>query len=212
MTIPRCCAFVALFGILDASPASAQCSYTVSQTTFSAPSTGGVQSTSVITGTQCSWTATTSDSWITVTNGTNHTGIGSVSFQLTANPTSSVRTGTLIVAGQTITVTQAASSCTYTVTPTSFSIDALSTSRTLSVTTGTQCAWGATTTETWITVTNPGTGVGMSSVTFAVSANGASAQRIGTLTVAGHPVTITQGGTSGGGTPPTPPNNLRIVR
>ena len=208
MTIPRCCAVVALFAILDASPASAQCSYTVTQTTFSAPSTAGVQSTSVITGTQCSWTATTSDSWITITNGTNHTGMGSVSFQLTANPTSSVRTGTLIVAGQTITVSQAASSCTYTVTPTSFMIDALSTSRTLNVTSGTQCTWSATTTETWITVTNPGSGVGISAVSFSVSANGASAQRIGTLAVAGRTVTVTQAGVPG----PTQPTNLRVVR
>jgi hypothetical protein len=208
MTFPRCCALVALFGILDASPALAQCSYTVTQTTFSAPSTAGVQSTSVITGTACSWTATTPDSWITITNGTNHTGMGSVSFQLTANPTSSIRTGTLIVAGQTITVTQAASSCTYTVTPTSFSIDALSTSRTLSVTTGTQCTWGAATTDTWITVTNPGSGMGTSAVTFSVSANTASTQRIGTLTVAGRAVTVTQAGTPG----PTPPTNLRVVR
>jgi Putative binding domain, N-terminal len=211
MTIPRCCAFVALFWIVDASPASAQCSYSIGKTTFSVLSTSSIQSTSVITGTQCSWTATTADSWITITNGTNHIGLGSVSFQVAANPTSSVRTGTLLVAGQTITVTQAANSCTYSVGPTSFAIDALSTSRTISVTAGTQCSWGATTAETWITITNPGAGIGISAVTFSVTANGAATQRVGTLTVAGQTVTVTQAGNPTA-TPPAAPSNLRIVR
>jgi len=212
MSIPRCCAFVALFWIVDASPASAQCSYSMSKTAFSVPSTLSIQSASVVTGSSCSWTATTTDSWITITNGTDHTGLGSVSFRVAANPTSSVRTGTLLVAGYTLTVTQAAGSCTYSVSPTSFAIDALSTSRTLSVTAGTQCTWGASTAETWITITNPGAGVGISSVTFSVTANGAATQRVGTLTVAGQAVTVTQAGDPGATPPPPPPSNLRIVR
>jgi hypothetical protein len=134
-----------------------------------------------------------------------------VSFRVAANPTSSVRTGTLLVAGYTLTVTQAAGSCTYSVSPTSFAIDPLSTSRTLSVVTGTQCTWGASTVETWITITNPGAGVGISSVTFSVTANGTATQRVGTLTVAGQTVTVTQAGDAGA-TPPPRPSNLRIVR
>jgi hypothetical protein len=204
MTIRRGCAFVALIWMLDASEASAQCSYTVTQTTFSTVSTSSVQSTSVITGTQCSWTATSTVPWITITNGGSHTGMGSVSFQVTTNPTASVRTGTLIVAGQTITVTQQASSCVYTVTPTAFAIDPLSTIRTLSVTTGTQCSWSATTTDPWITITNPGSGSGTSAVTFSVTANGGPA-RAGTLTVAGQVVSVTQTGLL------SIPQNLRII-
>jgi hypothetical protein len=208
LTIPRRCAFAALIWMLGASEASAQCSYSVTQTTFSPVSTASVQSTSVITGTQCSWTATSTVPWITITNGGTHTGIGSVSFQVTANSTASTRTGTLIVAGQTVTVTQQAGSCTYTVTPTSFSIDPLSTIRTLSVTTGTQCSWSATTTETWITITNAGSGSGGSAVTFSVTAN-TQTTRTGKLTVAGQAVTVTQAGSGSG---PPIPANVRIVR
>lgn len=208
MMIRRCCAFVVLIWMLEAAEASAQCSYSVTQTTFSTVSTSSVQATSVITGTQCSWTATSTVPWITITNGGSHTGMGSVSFQVAANPTASVRTGTLIVAGQTITVTQQASSCVYTVTPTTFSIEPASTIRTLSITTGTQCSWNATTTETWITITNPGSGSGTSAVTFSVTAN-AGQTRIGTLTVGGQVVTVTQAG--GSATPPAVPLNLRII-
>jgi hypothetical protein len=210
MTIPRCCAFAVLIWMLGASEASAQCSYSVTQTTFSTVSTASVQSTSVITGTACSWTATSTADWITITNGGGHTGMGSVTFQVTSNPTGSVRTGTLIVAGQTVTVTQQAGSCTYTVTPTTFSIEPASTIRTLSVTTGTQCSWTATTTETWITITNAGSGTGTSAVTFSVTANTAQTTRTGKLTVAGQAVTVTQGGVSSA--PPPIPANVRIVR
>ena len=204
MTIRRGCAVVALIWMLDASEASAQCSYSVTQTTFSTVSTSNVQSTSVITGTQCSWTATSMVPWITITNGASHTGMGSVSFQITTNPTASVRTGTLIVAGQTVTVTQQASSCVYTVTPTAFVIEPASTIRTLSVTTGTQCSWSATTIDPWITITNAGSGSGTSAVTFSVTAN-AGPPRAGTLTVAGQIVNVTQTADS------TIPQNLRIT-
>jgi all-beta uncharacterized protein len=210
MTIPRCCALVALIWMLDASNASAQCSYSVTQTTFSPVSTASVQSTSVITGTQCSWTATSAVDWITITNGSTHTGMGSVSFSVATNPDGSPRTGTLIVAGQTVTVTQQANTCTYTLTPSSFMIDPPSTIRTLSVTSGTQCSWSATTTETWITITNAGSGSGTSAVTFSVTANTGQASRIGKLTVAGQAVTVTQAGVGTG--PPPIPSNLRIVR
>ena len=204
MTIRRGCAFVALIWMLDASQASAQCSYNVTQTTFSTVSTSSLQSTSVITGTQCTWTATSTVPWITITNGGSHTGLGSVSFQVAANPGGSVRTGTLIVAGQTITVTQQASSCVYTVTPTAFAIEAASTIRTLSVTTGTQCSWSATTVDPWITITSAGSGSGTSAVTFSVTANTGPA-RAGTLTVGGQVVNVTQAGVLG------IPQNLRII-
>ena len=211
MTIPRCCAVVAMLCMADASVAEAQCSYSVSPATLSAPSTSTPISISVVTGTQCTWTATSSDSWITLTSAGTVTGMGSVAFTVAVNTGGTPRTGTLTVAGKTVTVNQAANSCTYSVSPTSFSIGTLSTSRTLSVTTGTQCTWSATTTDTWITVTNPGSGIGMSSVTFSVTEN-TGPERVGTLTVAGKPVTVTQAGTSGGGTPVAPPSNLRIVR
>ena len=169
-------------------------------------STSSLQSTSVVTGTQCSWTATSTVPWITITNGANHTGMGSVSFQVTTNPTASARTGTLIVAGQTITVTQQAGSCVYTVTPTAFAVEATSTIRTLSITTGTQCSWTATTTDSWITITNAGSGSGTSAVTFSVTANASGGPaRVGTLTVGGQTVNVTQDGEL------RIPQNLRVV-
>ena len=52
-------------------------------------------------------------------------GIGQVNYTVAANPGAAARTGTLIVAGQTVTFTQAANSCVFTVSPTSVAVHVL---------------------------------------------------------------------------------------
>lgn len=53
----------------------------------------------------CSWTATSNESWITIPQG-NGTGGGIVQFAVAANDGKKSRTGTINIAGQTVTVTQ----------------------------------------------------------------------------------------------------------
>ena len=60
----------------------------------------------------------TTRAWITVTGGGSGTGNGTVTYTVAANTSASPRTGTLTIAGRTVTVTQAGA-CTYTVAPTS---------------------------------------------------------------------------------------------
>ena len=111
------------------------------------------------------------------------------------NTTGSPRTGTLTVGGQTVTVNQGTGGCTGTVTPLSFAVDAIASSRTVSVIAGTACSWTATTTTAWITVTAGASGSGIGSVTFSVAAEHDGTARTGTLTVAGQTVTVNQGAT-----------------
>src|SRR5574338_159874 len=100
--------------------AANSCTYSLTPTSVSAASTGISSSgISVVTGTSCSWTATSNNAWITVTAGANGTGPGTVTYTVAANPGTTVRTGTITIAGITFTVTQAANSCTYSLTPTS---------------------------------------------------------------------------------------------
>jgi hypothetical protein len=54
----------------------------------------------------CDWTATSSNAWITITSGASGSGSGTVTYSVSANPSASPRTGTLIVAGKNFTVTQ----------------------------------------------------------------------------------------------------------
>jgi uncharacterized protein (TIGR03437 family) len=57
----------------------------------------------------CSWTAASNVSWLTLTSGLNGTGNGSVGYSAAANATAGARTGVITVAGQSFTITQAAS-------------------------------------------------------------------------------------------------------
>ena len=210
MNALRWCGLVGVLLMVNVSAAEAQCTYSVSPTTISVGSIATNRTLSIITGTQCSWTAVSGASWMTVTAGASGSGIGSVTFTIAANPDATPRTGTLTVAGQTVTVTQGVGTCSYSVSPTSISVDNLATSRTLSIISGTQCPWTATTTATWITIVSGASGSGIAPVTFNIAANPGAA-RTGTLTVAGQTVTVNQGGNPSAPTGPSAPKNVRIV-
>ena len=107
--VRRCCALVALAFALSARPVQAQCVYSLSTTSVSVPSTVSTGSLSVTTGSACSWTAVSNVSWVTITAGASGTGPGTVSYSVAAN-TGAARSGTLTIAGQTVTITQAAGS------------------------------------------------------------------------------------------------------
>jgi hypothetical protein len=55
----------------------------------------------------CNWTATTNDSWITITSASG-TGNGTVSYLVAANPNTTIRAGLITISGQTFTVLQGA--------------------------------------------------------------------------------------------------------
>jgi hypothetical protein len=90
------------------------CNYSILPASQSFGSSGGSGSVSVTTSSGCSWTASSSYSWITITSGSSGSVSGTVNYSVASNSSTSSRTGTMTVAGQTFTVTQSgapASSC-----------------------------------------------------------------------------------------------------
>ncbi|MDQ3010585.1 MAG: beta galactosidase jelly roll domain-containing protein, partial [Acidobacteriota bacterium] len=83
------------------------CSYSISPTNQSFSASGGSSSVSVTTTSACGWTASSNASWITLTSGFSGNGNGTVFYSVSSNTSTSQRTGTLTIAGQTYTVTQA---------------------------------------------------------------------------------------------------------
>ena len=68
-------------------------------------------------------TATSNAPWIVIESGASGTGGGAVSYRAAANNTGAERVGTLTIAGQTHTVTQAGGpACTFTIAPTSATV------------------------------------------------------------------------------------------
>ena len=102
------------------------CSATLSPTTASVGDGATSGSVAVTIATGCAWTATSNASYITVTSGSSGTGSGTVSYNVAANTTSTSRSGTLTIAGQSVTVTQAAPACTTPAAPTLLSASASS--------------------------------------------------------------------------------------
>ena len=88
----------------------------------------------------------------------------------------------------------AQASCTYSISPTSRSIDAAGGSGTISVTADTNCSWTAVSNAFWIIVTSGSIGAGDESVVYNVSKNTTKKTRKGTITVAGQQFTVTQSG------------------
>lgn len=170
------------------------CTYNIAPTAQAFNGAGGTATVAVTTPSNCQWTASSNSSFIIVNSGENGTGNGAVTFTVAANSTSSSRIGTLTIAGQTFTVSQAAgSSCVYNINPMSQSFQAVGGSGSASVVAPNGCAWTATSNASFIIV-NGGNGNGNGIASFTVTANTSFATRTGTLTIAGQTFTVVQGG------------------
>ncbi|PGH38576.1 MAG: hypothetical protein CRN43_14255, partial [Candidatus Nephrothrix sp. EaCA] len=93
------------------SSSATECTYALSAMNHSVEADAGanVAVTVTVIGTSCTWTAAVASNvgWITVISGASGTGNGTVTYSYKANMSESERTGTLTIAGQTYTVTQA---------------------------------------------------------------------------------------------------------
>ncbi|HEU4507720.1 MAG TPA: M36 family metallopeptidase [Pyrinomonadaceae bacterium] len=83
------------------------CSFSISPTSASFAAAGGTQSVTVTTGAGCNWTAASNSSFITITSGASGSGSGTVSYSVAANGATTLRTGSLTIAGLTHSVSQA---------------------------------------------------------------------------------------------------------
>lgn len=166
------------------------CSYAIAPTTYAAGADGGAGVVTVTSGAGCPWTAASNAPWITVTAGATGTGNGTVGFRVDAT-SGPPRTGSITIAGQMFTVTQSAG-CSYDVSPLAHTVDASGGSRTVNVNAASGCGWTAVSNASWITITGGAAGSGAGVVTLTIEGT-TGPSRSGTVTIAGHAVTITQG-------------------
>jgi hypothetical protein len=89
-------------------PTPPMCRFVLSSTAVTVAPAGGSASVSVTVSDGCEWTASSADGWLTIVNGASGNGAGSVQFTAAPNPSRAARTGALTIAGQTVTVDQAA--------------------------------------------------------------------------------------------------------
>lgn len=173
---------------------SSSCTQTLSANAVNAAATNGLYSVTVTpSAAACdSWSAGTTYSWIHLSK-TSGTGTDTLSFTVDANTDATPRTGTITIAGQTYTVTQAgAPACTSSLAPTKVEILAATGKHIVDVT-STCGAWKAESKADWITV-DPAAASGNNTgkTGFTVAANTGTAPRKGTLTIADQTFTVIQ--------------------
>jgi len=173
------------------------CSMSIEPTNQSFAAAGGTGYITVTSVSGCSWTATTNDSWITITSSANGTGNGTIYYNVASNistVTTNPRNGSITVGDQTFTITQEGRACIYSLTPLSQAFSVSGGSGSIDVTATNGCSWTATNSDYWITITSDTNGAGSGTVNFAVSVNSGACPRTGTITIADQVFTITQQG------------------
>ena len=176
-------------------PPSPTCTYTIAPNNESLAAAGGNGTAIAVTAStgSCTWTAVSNASWITVSAGASGTGNGSVGYTAAVN-TGAARAGTMTIAGQTFTVNQAAAptpACTYTLAAGSASLTALGGTGSVGVTAPAGCAWTATTSASWITVSSGAAGTGNGTVGFVVLPN-LGAARSDSILIGGQTFSVNQ--------------------
>ena len=171
----------------------APCNYSVSPSMRNHGKTGASNNPSftVSSLTGCAWSVTTTSSWIFFTGITNGSGTSAVTYAVAASRVPVIRTGVVMVANQTLTITEDPASCIYDVhIPSSALTNRLhgyagSTGLvSVEVTSAQQnCDWFVVNTNTWIAITANPSGNGTGTFTYNVAPNPNSVSRNGYLTV-----------------------------
>ena len=167
--------------ILAAPLLAQECAYVVRPASFTEPAAERTETIEVsVSRGGCAWTSRSNVPWITVSFGQSGSNNGSVGIRVDANREAVTRTGSLTIAGQTVSVVQAAANCTFTLNPQSAIANIAGGNGSFQV--STTCNWQAISNVDWLDVTSPpgGRGTGTGVVTYSAHAN-TGASRSGTI-------------------------------
>lgn len=164
----------------------------VAPTEVSFRASGGSTNVQLTVAENTQWTAKSNDSWLKVTSASSSAGSAKVSFDATANPSTEARRGSLVIAGKTVTVSQAGLWSQLNYDGTVFGTT--SGSGFIEVQVEGDGLWTASTDASWLTLLDTN-GHGSASILFVVDDyNTAVASRTAVVTIAGKTIEITQRG------------------
>jgi Viral BACON domain/Putative binding domain, N-terminal len=179
---------------------AAPCRFEVFSGEQTIPASGGSGGIGVIAASGCAWSARADAAWVVLTSGTTGTGTGTVNFTIASNPGTTTRTTSIVVANQTVRITQQANmpptlpGCSVAVTPKDVSSPVSGTNNgSISVSATSSCNWSASSNASWISLTGATSGAGNGTVRFSVAANSGTA-RTGSLKIGDQTVVVSQAG------------------
>jgi len=177
------------------------CTYSIAPAELGFAADGGTGNVSVTVGGGCTWSASSSGTWVTITTGGSGSGNGAVVYSVSSNAATDSRTAMVTIGGQRHTVTQqgrAATVCRYELSPASAEFGKDEARGSFAVTAAADCQWTATSSAGWLAVTSGGQGAGNGEVAYTVARNREVIDRTATITVADKTFTVRQLGDAGG--------------
>jgi hypothetical protein len=167
------------------------CSYNVSPLSASYNSGGGWGQINITASTPgCTWTASTSTSWITLNPKTSTV----QPYRVAPNSSSTQRSGSISVAGKTIQITQEGA-CTYSISEDRQQFSSFGGWAFINVTARSGCNWTVSSDSTWLNIVSNRSGSGNGWVLLSVAPNWGG-PRTGRASIAGKTFTATQSGGS----------------
>jgi hypothetical protein len=180
---------------------SPPCTVAVSPASREFADTGGTGTVTVSAAAGCTWTASTSQAWISLPATRTGSGDGSVTYVVAGQTAAEARSGVVSVEGQPHTVTQrghvAPPECRVELSPTAahYGKDAADGQFAVAVAAG--CEWTASSDAAWLIVSGGARGAGAGTVSYSVTRNGAVDGRAAAITVADRTFAVTQAGDTG---------------
>jgi len=161
-------------------PSNARCGSSITGLPGSLGAGGGQFPVTIATARECQWRAESDSPWLQITPATGQ-GEAEVSVVVAANPVGTVRTGSVVVNGTTMSVRQDAAACQITWKESSVEVPASGGSLTIGVSATAGCSWAASTTASWLRGTRT-SGTGDGSAEFVANASDGT-ERTATLRV-----------------------------
>jgi BACON domain-containing protein/all-beta uncharacterized protein len=172
-------------------PDEPKCQVSVSNPPGSVPPDGGSGTLTVTTARDCTWSAASGATWITLASPATGQGSGSIAYRVDANGQPAARSGTIDVNGSAVTVSQQPAPCRFTVAPAYAAVSASGGTLSVSVQTLSGCSWSATDGDGWVHVQSGATGNAAGTIRLAIDPN-TGAARTSQVHVADQTVTIAQ--------------------
>lgn len=180
-------------------PSTGKCGVALSGATTSFPSSGGNGTVAVNTERECSWSAASDSSWVTITPPSEGAGSGTVSFSVRGNPDAAARTGFITVNDQRVRIAEEAAPCRFELDRNAETFQPAGGSGSVRVSAPSGCRWSASSSSDWLSLQDT-SGSGSSVVRFAVQPNNGPMRRA-RVVVAGQSLAVEQ---LPGAAPPVP--------
>jgi hypothetical protein len=172
-------------------PSSTKCQVSATAAPAQFAATGGSGTVDIRAARDCTWSVAAQASWVAIKGAQSGNGDASIAYSVSSNPVPSARSAELIVEQQHLQVTQAGAPCTYALSRTSDNVTAEGGTLAIELSTLTGCAWSATSSASWLTLSGPTSGSTSSELQMNVAPNTATA-RTGTVTAGGRTYTVMQ--------------------